>query len=100
MCRDHVIARLKETEPALRAAGVGALYLFGSYARDEATPDSDIDIFVDPALDKDFSFLPFMKAYEALQDAFKHQVEIGYSTRSGLSPHVRTVVEQEALRIF
>jgi hypothetical protein len=28
MRRDEVIARLKETEPALKAFGVGALYLF------------------------------------------------------------------------
>jgi hypothetical protein len=39
MRRDDVIARLKKTEPALRAFGVNALYLFGSHARDEAGPD-------------------------------------------------------------
>jgi uncharacterized protein len=32
MRRDEVIARLKETEPALKAFGVAALYLFGSHA--------------------------------------------------------------------
>jgi predicted nucleotidyltransferase len=100
MRRDDVIARLKESEPALRAVGVGALYLFGSHARDEASADSDVDVFVDPAPDKDLGFLPFMAAYEALQEAFEHRVELGYSTRAGLSPHVRSEVEREALRIF
>jgi predicted nucleotidyltransferase len=100
MRRDDVIARLKQMEPALRAAGVGALYLFGSHARDEASAASDVDVFVDPAPDKDLGFLPFMEAYEALQDAFEHRVELGYSTRAGLSPHVRSEVEREALRIF
>ncbi len=47
MKRDDVIARLKETEPALRAFGVEALYLFGSHARDEAGPESDVDVFID-----------------------------------------------------
>jgi uncharacterized protein len=75
MRRDDVIARLKETEPALRAFGVGALYLFGSHLRDEASSASDVDIFVDPASDTDFGFLAFMDAYETLQKAFKHQVE-------------------------
>ena len=51
MRRDEVIARLKQTEPALKAFGVAALYLFGSHARDEAGPNSDIDVFVDPAAD-------------------------------------------------
>jgi predicted nucleotidyltransferase len=100
MHRAEVIARLRGTEPALRALGVASLYLFGSHARDEANPDSDVDVFVDPASDQDFGFLSFMDAYEALQDAFSHQVDIGYSTRTGLSPYIRQDVEREALRIF
>jgi predicted nucleotidyltransferase len=100
MRRDDVIARLKKTEPALRAVGVGALYLFGSHAREEASADSDVDVFVDPASDTDFGFLPFMEAYEALQEAFGRKVEIGYSTRAGLSPYIRADVEREAVRIF
>jgi predicted nucleotidyltransferase len=100
MRRDAVIAKLKQTEPALRAFGVEALYLFGSHARDEATPESDVDIFVDPASDRDFGFLSFMDAYEELQNALGRRVEIGYSTRTGLSPYIRKDVEREALRIF
>lgn len=100
MRRDEVITRLKETEPALRAVGVGALYLFGSHARDQANSDSDVDVFVEPASGKDFGFLPFMEAYEALQQALGHRVEIGYSTREGLSPYIRADVEREAVRIF
>ena len=100
MRRDDVIARLKQAEPALRAVGVGALYLFGSHARNEANPSSDVDVFVDPAPDANLGFLPFMQGYEALQEAFEHRVEIGYSTRAGLSSHIRQDVEREALRIF
>ena len=36
MDRNEVIAKLKAVEPQLRAHGVAALYLFGSYARDDA----------------------------------------------------------------
>jgi predicted nucleotidyltransferase len=36
MNRNEVIAKLQAVEPRLRAHGVAALYLFGSYARDEA----------------------------------------------------------------
>jgi uncharacterized protein len=100
MRRDDVIARLKETEPALRALGVAGLYLFGSHARDEASSSSDVDVFVDPVSEEKFGFLPFMDAYRTLQKAFSPQAEIGYSTRTGLSPYVRKDVEDEALRIF
>ena len=47
MRRSEVIDRLKQAEPAIRELGASALYLFGSYARDEATTDSDIDVFID-----------------------------------------------------
>jgi predicted nucleotidyltransferase len=100
MRRDEVIARLKRAEPALRGFGVGALYLFGSYARDEAKFDSDVDIFVEPAPGGDFGFLPFMDAYGFIQKVFGDAVEIGYSTRTGLSPYILKDVEREAVRIF
>ena len=49
MKRDQAIALLRQHEPALRNAGVGALYLFGSVARDAARDSSDVDMFFDLA---------------------------------------------------
>ncbi|SEE93580.1 hypothetical protein SAMN05444161_7956 [Rhizobiales bacterium GAS191] len=98
MRRDEVIARLREAEPALRAFGVAALYLFGSHARDEAGPDSDVDVFIDPAPDKAFGFLPFMDAYEVIQDTVGTNVD--YGTRNGLHPKLRPDIEREAVRVF
>lgn len=100
MRRNDVIARLKQAEPALRAFGVAALYLFGSHARDEASPDSDVDVFIDVAPDVSFGLRPYMGAFRALEDAFEHKTEIGYSTRDALSPYIRADVERDALRIF
>ena len=100
MRRDDVIARLKKTEPALRAFGVAALYLFGSHARNKAGPASDVDVFVDVASGAAFGLRPYMGAFRVLEDAFEHKAEIGYSTRDALSPYVRADVERDALRIF
>jgi uncharacterized protein len=100
MRRDDVITRLKKTEPALRAFGVAALYLFGSHARNEAGPASDVDVFVDVAPGAAFGLRPYMGAFRVLEDAFEHKAEIGYSTRDALSPYVRADVERDALRIF
>lgn len=41
---DGIIARLRAHAPELRAAGIRHLSLFGSVARGEAGPDSDIDL--------------------------------------------------------
>jgi predicted nucleotidyltransferase len=91
MRRDEAIAKLKAAEPALRAFGVAALYLFGSHARDE-------DVFIDPVSDRSFGFLPFMDAYETLQKAVGENVD--YGTRVGLHPLLRSQIEREAIRIF
>lgn len=42
--RQEILDYLKEIKPELEAEGITNLGLFGSYARDEATDDSDIDI--------------------------------------------------------
>jgi predicted nucleotidyltransferase len=99
MNRADVINQLKSLEPELRAHGVAALYLFGSYARDEARPDSDLDVFVDKVAGRPFGFDELMGSYHALRDALPG-FEINFGTRQGLSKYVKDEVEQEALRIF
>lgn len=47
MNRADVITRLRSLEPRLRAHGVVSLYICGSYARDEASSGSDIDVLAD-----------------------------------------------------
>ena len=100
MGSQDVITRLKKAELQLRASGIAALYLFGSHARGDASADSDVDVFVDPLSDEDFGFLQFMKAYETIVDAIGPDIEVGYSTRDGLSRYIRETVEREATRIF
>jgi predicted nucleotidyltransferase len=98
MKREEVISKLKQAEPTLRGFGVAALYLFGSHARGEARPGSDVDVFVDPVADKKFGFIPFMDAYETIQSAIGQNVD--YGTRAGLHPLLRPEIEREAVRIF
>jgi len=86
--RDEVIAKLKAVEPQLRAYRVAALYLFGSYARDEARQDSDVDVFVDPGTQDFYSLNHFVGAYEIIRRAVAGR-EIGYGTRDGLSTYIR-----------
>ncbi len=100
MQRSEIIDRLKAAEEELRRHGVAALYLFGSHARDEAGPQSDVDVFVEPRSDEDFGFLEFMGAYDALRRRFDPQTAIGYSTRDGISKYLRDEVEREAIKIF
>jgi hypothetical protein len=45
MGRAEAIAKLKAHETELKQLGVEHLYLFGSTARDEASTNSDVDLF-------------------------------------------------------
>jgi predicted nucleotidyltransferase len=47
MRRVEALDRLSEYRDEIRACGVKSLLLFGSVARDEARPDSDIDLLVE-----------------------------------------------------
>jgi hypothetical protein len=99
MNRVEIITQLRAVEPALRAHGVAALYLFGSYARGEAGPDSDVDVFVDKAPGRPFGFDELMGSYYAVRDALP-EIEVNFGTRQGLSKYIKDEVEQQALRIF
>jgi len=99
MNRSDVIERLRRMEPALRERGVAALYLFGSYARDEARQDSDIDVFVDPDSEESFGLNSFAETYELVEQAFPGKA-VGYSTRSSLAPLYLPFIESAAIRVF
>jgi uncharacterized protein len=75
--------------------GVKTLRLFGSTARDEAGPDSDVDILVEfelPAtFDGYFSLLHF------LEDRFGCEIDL--VTEKGLKERVRLHVEKDAIRV-
>jgi predicted nucleotidyltransferase len=47
MRREEVLRRLAEHRDELMAMGAQSLSLFGSVARDEAGPDSDVDILIE-----------------------------------------------------
>lgn len=99
MDRESVIARIGSLETRLRAFGVAALYLYGSHARDDARPDSDIDVLVDivPGTRRDLHTA--MGPQIALEKAFPG-VEIGCSTREGLHPLYRPHIERTLVRVF
>jgi uncharacterized protein len=47
MNSQEILARLKENETALRSRGVSHAALFGSRARGDNRPDSDVDIMIE-----------------------------------------------------
>ncbi|MFN3547814.1 MAG: nucleotidyltransferase family protein [Mesorhizobium sp.] len=99
MDRETVIARLKSLEPALRGSGVVALYLYGSYARDEARPDSDVDVIVEFAPGRQRDLSSYMSPLRILERQLPDKA-IGYGTHENIVPAYRASIESEAIRVF
>ncbi len=72
-------------KPRLATAGVRRLGVFGSYARNEATADSDVDVLVEfDARHRTFDNLEAVA--EALEEVFHRRVDL--VTEDSLSPYI------------
>ena len=98
MNRTQAIARLKDCAPAVRARGATSLYLFGSSARDDAGPKSDLDIFIDYDPKRKFSLVDLAGIKHLLEDELG--VEVDVTTRDSLHPKLRRDIEKSAIRVF
>lgn len=98
MTPDAVIATLRANEAALRLRGVAHAALFGSVARGEAGPDSDIDIMVeiDPAAHVDL--WDYVGITHFIGDLFPVKVDV--SERQTLKEFVRPNAERDAIHAF
>lgn len=98
MTRDEILATLKSAEPELRAKGVTRAALFGSQARGEACPNSDIDIMVelDPAAR--LGLWEYVGVVDFIEDMFPIKVDV--SNRASLKAHVRPSAERDAVYAF
>ncbi|MEA3535708.1 nucleotidyltransferase family protein [Rhizobium sp. CC-YZS058] len=67
MTRDDVIEMLRRNRAVLEEAGAVHVSLFGSVARGEETPESDLDILVTLSKDPEFQGLGYFGALETLR---------------------------------
>ena len=93
MTRDELLKRLRDLKPWLEEQGVVNVRLFGSYARDEAGPDSDVDLLVDVAKPLGFGFFAIE---EKLGERLGARVEL-VTDKSLANPYIRYTAERDAL---
>ena len=98
MDRDHVIATLRQHESALKAAGVVRLSLFGSTARGDRRPDSDIDLLAAFDESRRISLLDVAGIQIQLSELLGQQVDL--VEEGMLKPRVQESVDVEAVRAF
>lgn len=98
MDRQDVLDRLRENERALRARGVTHAALFGSVARGEQGPDSDIDIMVEIAPEAPVGIYEYVGIVQFIEDLFPARVDV--VERSSLKRYVRPQAERDAVYAF
>ena len=98
MRREQAVTLLKQHEPEFRRAGIGALFLFGSVARDEADDTSDVDVFFDLERPRGFTLFKLVEVQERMQDILGTRVDL--MTRQGIHPRRRPRIEAAAVRVF
>ena len=93
--RQKVLDILVERRDELRSLSVSSLALFGSVARDEATPGSDLDVLVEFSGPATFDRYMDLKFY--LEDLLGIPVDL--VTRKALKPRLLAVIEKELLHV-
>jgi len=97
MERDEAIEKLKRHEAELKQLGVEHLFLFGSTARGEAHPDSDVDLFFDHPQGS-LGLYELMDVKERATEILGCKTDI--MTRRSLHRVLRTGIEASALQVF
>jgi predicted nucleotidyltransferase len=95
---EEILARLREIAPAIKAQGVTRLVLFGSRARGDARPDSDLDILVDTTARGESPPFDLFKVLHLIEDATGLRAQI--SMRNLLKPRIAERIDDDLIEVF
>ena len=97
MERDQVISTLRRHAADLKGLGASRLFLFGSVAKNEARPDSDVDLFFDFD-DPQFSLVELIVLQNRIAELLHTPADI--MSRGSIHPRLRPSIESSALQVF
>ncbi|MFN8634137.1 MAG: nucleotidyltransferase family protein [Chloroflexota bacterium] len=94
MRREEALRLLAEHRDELRAMGADSLSLFGSVARDEARPDSDVDVLIE--FGRPLDLFDLGRIQVRLEEILGQRVDLVMP--DSLRPRLRARVLDEAVR--
>ena len=97
--RERVLRILRQHESEIRARGVTRLRLFGSMARGEAGPQSDVDLLANIDAHARFSLVDLVGLQHFLAPLLGRETQIGTSLEHA-RPRIRERIERDAIEVF
>lgn len=99
MGRDEAIRKISAHRGELKKRGVKHIYLFGSTARDEAGPGSDVDLMIriDRESVESFSLFDLIEVKHYLEDALGNGVDL--ITEEGIKPRIKDRILEERILV-
>jgi len=94
MNRSKALELLRDHRAEMAAMGLKSVAVFGSVARNEATPGSDVDLLVE--FDSPVGLFEFFEVKSRLEEILGVRVDL--TTPGGLKPRVRDRILSEAIR--
>lgn len=98
LTRDALIGSLHRLEPALRAKGITGLAIFGSRARGDHRPDSDLDVLIEIDPDAKFSLLDLIGVEHIIieETGLKTQATM----RRSIEPRFASRIADDIVEVF
>jgi hypothetical protein len=98
MTSEEIIAKVRQTAPALRAEGVTKLTIFGSRARGDAGPDSDLDVLIEIDPQAPFSLLNLSGVRLMVEDATALRTQV--TLRRSLDGRMAERIADDLIEVF
>jgi len=98
MTRREALRRLTRNRAKLREQGVHHISLFGSTSRDQATPQSDVDLLVEFDPEARVGLFDFVSLLDHLSDVMDTRIDL--ATPDALRAEMRAEILAEAIRAF
>jgi predicted nucleotidyltransferase len=96
--RDEIVANLLRLEPRLRASGVRTLAIFGSRARGDHRPASDLDVLIDIESGLKFSLLDLVGISHIIGDELG--IPANMFMRRSLDPQMAAAIRPDIIEVF
>jgi predicted nucleotidyltransferase len=98
MTREQILAKIRENERAIRREGVLHLAIYGSRARGDQRPDSDLDVLIDVDPRGRFSLLNLCGVALLIEDATGIETQIVLC--SSMTGKFRQRVADDEMAVF